>query len=159
MKNYSIEIKWAIRYTLLSLAWAIGEHYCGLHDVHIQDYGLYSTLFVIPAIVFFVLALREKRTYFFNGTMSWAQGFVSGTILSFIIALLTPMAQLVIYKAIAPHFFENLIAYKVEHHYLKMAEAQKYFNLNSYMLQNTFNALSNGVVLGAIISMFLKPKK
>jgi len=38
MKNFSIEIKWALRFTLLTLAWAIGEKAIGLHDKNIADY-------------------------------------------------------------------------------------------------------------------------
>ena len=66
MKSYSIEIKWAIRFTLLTLAWAIGEKLIGLHDVYIQNYGLCSLLFVFPAFLFFYLAIAEKRKYSFG---------------------------------------------------------------------------------------------
>jgi hypothetical protein len=67
MKNYTIEIKWAIRFTLLTLAWAIGEQLIGLHDVYIAHYGLYTNLIAIPALLFYIVALREKKKYFFGG--------------------------------------------------------------------------------------------
>ena len=63
MKNFSIEIKWALRFTLLTLAWAIGEKAIGLHDEHIQNYALYTNLFVLPAFLFFYLAIKEKKKY------------------------------------------------------------------------------------------------
>ena len=159
MKNYSIEIKWAIRFTLLTLAWAIGEKLIGLHYVYIADYALYTNLFGLPALLFFVLALKEKKKYFFNGTMTWTQGFVSGVILSFIIALFTPVTQYVIYKSITPHFFDTIIEYKLKHHYMTAKVAKQYFNLETYMLQNSFSNLSTGIITGALVSLFIRTKK
>ena len=141
MKNYSIEIKWALRFTLLTLAWAIGEKAIGLHDLYIADYGMCSLLFVIPAFLFFYLALAEKKKYFYNNSISWKQGFVSGIVLSFIITLFIPATQYVIYKSITPHFFENIIAYKVQHK-MTLENAKLYFNLKTYIIEGTFTGLS-----------------
>jgi len=103
--------------------------------------------------------LREKRQYFFHGTLTWKQGFVSGIVLSFFIGLLTPMAQYVIYSCITPHFFDTIIEYKIKNHYMTMEVARKYFNKETYMLQNSFSALSCGVITGAIVSLFIRTKK
>jgi hypothetical protein len=158
MKNYSIEIKWALRFTLLILAWAIGEKAVGLHDKYIADYGMCSLLFVFPAFLFFYLALREKKKYFYNNSMNWTQGFVSGIIMSFIITILFPATQFVIYKSISPNFFENIIAYKVQHK-MTLENARIYFNLKTYIIEGTFTGLSKGIITGAIISLFLRNKK
>lgn len=159
MKNFSIEIKWALRFTLLILAWAIGEKAVGLHDKYIADYLAYSMLFAIPAILFYYLAIAEKKKYFYNNSMTWKQGFITGLIISAIIAVFNPFAQLVIYKSITPHFFENVIKYKTTHTKMTLKTAQEFFNLKSYMLQSIFSALSYGVTTGAIVSLFLRNKK
>jgi len=163
MKNYSIEIKWTLRFILLVLAWAIGEKFVGLHDQHINKYALYTNLFAIPAFLFYFLALREKRKFIYNNQMTWTQGFVSGVVLSFFIALLMPFAQIVIYKSVTPHFFENIIDYKTKSPLLKfhatLKDAQSYFNLKSYMIQSVFSALSMGTITGAIVSLFIRTKK
>lgn len=163
MKNFSIEIKWTLRFILLVLAWAIGEKFMGLHDQHIDQYALYTNLFGIPALVFYFLAIAEKKKYFFNNQMTWTQGFVSGVVLSFFIAILMPIAQLVIYKSITPHFFETIIEYKTKSpslkHHIAVEDAQAYFNLKSFMIQSVFSALSMGTISGAIASLFLKSKK
>ena len=163
MKNYTIEVKWAIRFTLLTLAWAIGEKVVGLHDVYIADYGLYTNLIALPALFFYVVALQEKKKYFFNGSMTWSQGFVSGVVLSFIIALLAPIAQFVIYSSVTPHFFETIIAYKTNpalvSHPISKEAATGYFNLKSFMLQSAFSDLSTGVIAGALLSLVLRNKK
>lgn len=163
MKNYSIEIKWTLRFILLVLAWSIGEKFAGLHDVHIDKYALYTNLFAIPAFLFYFLALREKKKYVYNNQMTWTQGFVSGVVLSFFIAILIPFAQIVIYMSVTPHFFENIIEYKTKSPLLKihatLKDAQSYFNLKSYMIQSVFSALSMGTVTGAIASLILRNKK
>lgn len=158
MKNYSIELKWAIRFTLLTLAWAIGEKAIGLHDVHIANYGMCSLLFVIPAFLFFYLALSEKKKQFFANEITWKQGFVTGIVLSFLIALLNPFAQYVIYSSITPHFFENIIEYKTKNTTMTLKTAQEIFNLKSYLIQTSFSGLSYGVITGAIVSLFIRNK-
>ena len=159
MKSYSIEIKWAIRFTLLTLAWAIGEKLIGLHDVYIQNYGLCSLLFVFPAFLFFYLAIAEKKKYSFGNEMNWRQGFVTGILISFIIALLNPIAQYVIYSSITPHFFENIIEYKTKNTVMTLKTAKDIFNLKAYIIQTTFSGLSYGVITGAIVSLFVRNKK
>jgi len=158
MKNFSIEIKWALRFTLLTLAWAIGEKAIGLHDKNIADYWMYSLLFAFPAILFFFLAIREKKKHIYNNEMTWRQGFVTGLTLSAFITLLNPFAQFVIYKSITPHFFENMIEYKIKHS-VPLKTAREFFNLKSYIIQGIFSTLSCGITTGAIVSLFLKNKK
>ena len=163
MKNFSIEIKWTLRFILLVLAWAIGEKFMGLHDQHINQYAVYTNLFGIPALLFYFLALAEKKKYFFNNQMTWSQGFISGVVLSFFIAILMPIAQLVIYKSITPHFFETIIEYKTKSplltRHITTEDALAYFNLKSFMIQSVFSALSMGTISGAIAAFFLRAKK
>lgn len=158
MKNYTVEIKWGIRFTLLILAWAIIEKLLGFHDDKISSWYLFSSLFMIPAVLFYFLALKEKK-HIYSGNMSWAQGFISSIILSFIIALLNPFTQIVIYKAITPHFFEKIIEYKTANSSMTLKVAQDYFNLKTFIIQGCFTSLSYGTVTGATISLFLKNKK
>ncbi|RKS02275.1 MULTISPECIES: DUF4199 domain-containing protein [unclassified Flavobacterium] len=163
MKNYSIEIKWTLRFILLVLAWAIGEKFTGLHDQHIDQYALYTNLFAIPALLFYYLALKEKKKYVYNNNITWSQGFASGVVLSFFIALLMPIAQFVIYKSISPHFFETIIEYKTKSpllsRHVTLKDAQSYFNLKSYMIQGVFSGLSMGIITGALVSLLLRNKK
>lgn len=161
MKNFSIEIKWALRFTLLMLAWAIGEKAIGLHDEHIAEYGMCTNLFVIPAILFFYLAIKEKKQYIYNNSMTFREGFVCGIVISTLITLLNPFTQFVIYKSITPHFFDTIIAYKVHNkiHPMTLENAKVYFNLKTYMIESSFTGLSKGIITGAIVSVFLSNKK
>ncbi len=163
MKKYSIEVKWTLRFILLVLAWSIGEKLIGLHNQHINQYALYTNLFALPAFLFYYLGLNEKKKYVYNNNMTWTQGFASGVVLSFFITILMPVAQLVIYKSITPHFFDTIIEYKTKSplltRHITIKDAQSYFNLKSYIIQSIFNSLSLGITTGAIVSLFLRAKK
>lgn len=61
MKSITIEVKWVILFSLMGLVWMVLEKLTGLHDQYI-DYHLYLTnLFAIPAVLFMVWALKNKK--------------------------------------------------------------------------------------------------
>lgn len=159
MKNYKIEIKWAVVFILATLVWAILEKSLGFYDEKIESHGSFSFLFAIVAVLLYVLALLDKKKNFFQGNMNWKQGFISGIILSVFIAILTPIGQVIIHNVIAPNFFENFITYSVEKGVLNKENAEAYFNLTSYIVQSVFFALSVGVVTAAIVAFFIKSKE
>lgn len=93
MKTIKLEIKWGLIFSGVTLLWMTLEKWSGLHGKYI-DYHIYLTnLFAIPAIVVMVMALKEKKKIYYGGQISYTQGFVSGIILSAIIALLSPLTQ------------------------------------------------------------------
>lgn len=158
MKNFKIEFKWAITFIIAQLAWMYLEKATGLHDEHVAKHLIYTNLFAVIAISVYILALRDKKIHFFNGTMSWKQGFISGIVISAIIAGLSPLSQYIISTYITPDYFENIIAYSVENGKMTSENAQAYFNLKSYMMQSASGALAMGVVTAAIVAIFLKSK-
>lgn len=135
MKKIKIEIKWAFYYILMTLVWMLAEKLTGLHDAYI-DYHMYLTnLFILPSILFMVLALKEKKKKFYDNKMSYSQGFLSGLIITLIITLFSPLTQWIISYVITPEFFTNVIKRSVElGYYSNIAEAEKVFNYSSYAL-------------------------
>lgn len=160
MKNIKIEIKWAIIFTIVALLWMLLEKLSGLHDKYI-DYHLYLTnLFAIPAIWIMVLALKDKKKRFYNGQISYKQGLISGTILSVIIALLSPISQWITTYIITPEYFPNVIKRSVElGYYNTTAEAVANFNYANYAMQGAIGALVMGIVTTAIAMLFIRTKK
>ena len=160
MKNIKIEIKWAIIFSLVGLLWMLLEKLVGLHSEHIDKHMYLTNLFAIPAIILMVLALKDKKKDFYKGQMSYKQGFISGLILSIIIALLSPLTQWITSTIITPEYFPNVIAYAVETGYHKsLEEAEAFFNLKNYMIQGAIGALVMGVVTTAIAMIFIRSKK
>lgn len=162
MKKFKIEFKWAVIFTLASLLWMFFEKSMGWHEaVHVGKPIIYKDIFGILAIIIYVLALRYKRDQFFNGIMSWKQGFISGAILSIFIAAFTPLSQYIMHTFISPDYFENIISYTVKNGTMELKDAKTFYVLSNYMFIKAFSALSFGIVTGGIVAWFVKkePKK
>jgi len=156
MKNFATEIKWGFIFIISSLLWVWFEKLFGLHDVYVAQHPLYTNLFGIVAVTIYFFALREKRLRYYNGIMTWKEGFTAGVIMTVLITLLSPLAQYITYTVISPEYFENIIAFSVENRRMTREQAEGYFSLRSYLIQATFGALVMGVVTSAIVAWFLK---
>lgn len=159
MNKFKIELKWGVYFTIAALVWMYVEKALGWHDELIFKHAIYTNIFAIVAIAVYVLFMKDKKQNFYNGNMTWTQGFISGTILSVVVAILSPLAQYLTHEFITPNYFENVIAYTVEKGVMKQEAAEAYFSLYSYMAQAAFGALAMGVVTSAIVALFFRSKK
>ncbi|MEN2281905.1 DUF4199 domain-containing protein [Algoriphagus sp. SE2] len=159
MKNIGIEIKWALIFVIMMLAWMFLEKSLGWHDEKIADHSTLTNLVAIPSIIFYVLALLDKKKNYYHGQMTYVQGFLSGVIISVIITVLSPFTQYITAEYITPDYFKNIIAYSVSSGTLTQEEAEAWFNLKSYMIQATIGAMVMGVITSAIVAIFTKSKK
>jgi hypothetical protein len=158
MKNIKIEFKWAIIFTIMSMLWILLESITGLHDEYIEYHPIYTNLYAIPAILVYVLALRDKKYNFFNGQISFKQIFISGLVLSLIIALFAPLSTFVSVEYLSPDFFDNAISKSVELEMMTQVEANEYFNTSSYMLQSLMFAPIFGIITTLVVGIFLRSK-
>lgn len=160
MKKYKTEIKWTLIFSAVVLLWMWLEKISGLHSTYL-DYHLYLTnLFAIPAILMFVLALKDKKKNDYGGRMRYGQGVVSGIILSVMVALLSPLTQWMTSYVITPEYFPNVIRRSVETGYFKTnAAAAAHFNFQNYAIMGALNALVMGIVVTLVVMLFLRTKK
>lgn len=156
MKKYQIEIKWGVIFFVILVLWTYLEKLLGWHNEHIDKQALYTNFFGIIALIVYFLAIQDKKQKIFHGKMSWKQGFVSGIILSVIIALLSPLHQFIAHKFISPDFFNNITEYNVQAERMSRKDAEAFFNLNSYIVQSVSNALTMGVITSALVALVLK---
>jgi hypothetical protein len=159
MGEIKIEIKWALIFVVMTLLWMVLEKLSGLHSTHLDKHLYLTNLFAIPAVLIYVLALKDKKKSYYNGLMTFKQGFISGLIISVIVMLFSPLTQWIISTIISPEYFPNVIAYSVETGYYKtVEEAESFFNLKNYMIQSAIAAIGMGVVTSAIVAFFLRTK-
>ena len=159
MKNIRLELKWALIFVGMSLLWMVLEKAVGLHSTHIDKHMYLTNLFAIPAILVYVLALKDKKKNFYNGQMTYKQGFLSGFIITIIVALLAPLTQWITSAIITPEYFPNVIAHSVETGYHNsLEEAEAYFNLKNYMVQSVIGALVMGIITTAVVALFVRSK-
>lgn len=154
-----IELKWAIAFVVLQLAWMVLERLVGLHDEYI-GYHLYLTnLFAIPAVIFIVMALKDKKKNAYHGRMTYLQGLVSGIVLSLIVALLAPLTQWVTSYVITPDYFTNVIEYSLETGYFESREqAEANFSYRRYAYTSAIGALVMGTLTTAIAMIFIRSR-
>lgn len=158
MQKFRIEIKWALIFAGVGLVWMLLERLVGLHDKYIAYHAVYTNIVAIPAIAVYVFALLDKRRNYYHGTMTFMQGFTCGLIMTAIITLLSPLTQYITSTFIAPHYFPNVISHSVQEGKLTQQEAEKYFNLNSYIVQGIFGAAIMGVLTSAIVALFTRTR-
>lgn len=158
MNKYIIEIRWAVIFFVVQLTWMALERIVGLHDQYIDQHAIYTNFFGLLAVLLYVWALLDKRKNYYQGKMTYQQGFMAGLIMTIVITLLSPVGQYLISVAISPEYFNNAIAYVVIEGKMTAEEAEAYFNLSSYMTQATFGALMMGILTTAIVAIFVRKK-
>ena len=158
MKKYAIEIKWGLIFSISIMIWMLAERLLGLHDEHISKHAIYTNIFGVVAVGLYILALYQKRKHYYDGVMTWKQGFLSGFVLTMVITALTPLTQYIISLWIAPDYFENMITYSIEIGERTREDAEAFFNLESYILQSTVFALISGLVTAAIVALILRKR-
>ena len=158
MKKINIELKWALIFVAMTLVWMILERLAGLHDTHIDKHPVFTNFIAIPAILIYVLALLDKRKQYYNGIMSYKQGFISGLIITAIVTVLSPSTQMITSLLITPDYFRNMIEYSVSHELKSREEAENYFSLGSYIIQGLIGTPVMGIITTAIVAVFTRTK-
>jgi hypothetical protein len=158
MKNLRIEIKWAILFFLMSIAWMILEKIAGLHDKHIDKHATVSLFFIIPAVFVYYLAFREKREKFYGGFMTYKQGATTGMWITIFFTILSPLSQYITTTFITPEYFPNAISYAVRTGKMTQMEAERYFSLNQYIVQGLIGAPIMGSITSIILAIFMRKK-
>lgn len=158
IRHFKIELKWAIIATILSLSWMLLEKTLGWHDEQIADHYWLTLMFIPFIVLMYVLCIREKRRRVFNKKLTWRQGFFTGARLALIITLLSPLAQYITHNYITPKYFEKVKEYSITNELMTVRAANDYFNIGNYIWQAAAGALIGGVVIAAIVALFLKKK-
>ena len=158
MNKFKIEFKWAIYYTFLVIMWFQLEKYLGFHDKNIANHTVFTNLMYVFIFGIYIFFLIDKKKTFFNGTMTWQQGYLSGVILAIFAMILTPFALYFSFKYVNPDFFTNMINYSVSKG-MKLENAQAMFNTTAYMIFASFGTFSFGIIFAALASSLVKTKK
>lgn len=159
MKSSKTEIKWSIIFCITILLWNILLALLGYTTDKIGKFPIVDSLFVIVALLIYIMALRQKRQQL-GHQIKWIQGFLSGLKITILIAILSIPCQFITHYAIMPHFFENSINYAIANNKMTLESAKAYFNLKNYVIQSSLGALGFGFVISCVVAalMYRKPK-
>jgi hypothetical protein len=157
MKRMKTELKWAIFYAIMTMAWSLTGKFLGFHDSKIAAGAIFNILIIVPSVIIYVLSMREKQLRYFSGHASYIQIFKSGVILTLFVTILGPIDP-VFTNMISPDLFHNSIQFMVTSNQMTEADAVKQFTLPSFIVQGIFGSVTFGLIYAAIISIFLNSK-
>lgn len=158
MKKFEIEFKWALYFTAFNMLWLSLEKFLGWHDELIQLHIFYSLLIILPQALFYYLALREKKFKYYKEEINWQQAFLSGGILSVIIAGLSPATIYYMNTFLSPDFIDLAIErYVVSGG--KEASAKNFHSLEAYIKNAILFNVSIGIVISGVVGIFIKTKE
>jgi hypothetical protein len=157
LARIAIELKWALIHSAMYLAWMLAERLAGLHDTRLDRQPMVGPLILIPTIVIYVLALRDRKRSL-AGKMTYGQGFLSGCLLTAFIVILSPLNQLLTLKVISPNYLPNLIEYTVARSTLTGEQALQQFSLGNYVVTGLIAGTLMGMLFSAILAAFTRSR-
>ncbi len=160
MKNFKIELRWAILFSFILMIEMFFERYMGWHEVKYiaSQYSLHYLVLIVLFGVVYYFGIKEKRKNYYEGFINWKQAFISGAMISVIVAILSPLTQFFIYHYITPNYFKNMITYQVSKadNPLTKAGAQDIFNMTSFVIQGIFTCLSLGLIVSGAVALIVR---
>ena len=150
-----IELKWGLIFAAMQLVWITLEFLFGLHDKYISWHPTVSNFIALPSIIIMVLAIRDKRAAL-NGKITFGTAFLCGLGVSVVVAILSPLVQIIFFRLINPNFFANSIKYAVETGQETLAQAQANFNLTNYLMLGAIGSIIMGAITSLIIAAIIK---
>lgn len=158
MKNWKIEMKWGLAFSLFMLLWMVLEKAFGFHDEHIAYHPIVTNFVAIPAVIIYAMAFKDIRMNKFGGKILYKQALFCGIGMTLFITLLSPLVQLITSYVITPDFFKNAIAYAVENKYQTREQAEAFFNIENYVKMSLVGTPTMGIVTAAIVAYFSSKK-
>lgn len=152
------ELRYGLIFTVAQLAWLAFEHFIGLQSTYIHLHPYLTFGFAIIAVYIMVQAINAKKAEL-DGRISWGQAFLSGMIVSAVVALLAPLVQWIFHTYINPNFFADMINFAVKNGMGSIEKMKSHFNLQSYMMQGAIGAIFMGAITSAIVGYFVQTRK
>jgi hypothetical protein len=143
---------------MMMIGWMDLEKIGGFHDSRIEWHPFFTNLVMIPAITFYVMAIRKKRLQL-GGRISYKQAFISGSLMTLFVTLFTPLVIYISVIWISPDFFKNMIQFATEKKLMTATAAHEYFNLKNYMIQSVIATPFMGLITTGIVAIFSSRKK
>lgn len=158
MKSLRIELKWAGIFTAMIAGWMLLEKSLGLHGPRIAHQPVFGALVLLPALLLYFSALREKRRSLLPASMSYGRAFRSGLVLTVFLVALSPLNQLLFGIVLSPEFFALAARHAVQSSALTEADAAARFNLPSFIVAGIAGGLATGAVFSAFAALFIRTK-
>jgi len=162
-----LDIKWGVILGLVYIVWLYLSYFLGLHTdgiTKVQIVVLVSLFF--SAIVLFLGLLAARKE---DSGLSYSEGLKSGAIISLIGGLIAACGQFGYFTWIHPEFTEYMVEISRQHFEGQGIEgkdlaealegARASFGRNSYMVQSGVGLFVTGILISAVLMMFLRSRQ
>ncbi len=158
MGKIGIELKWAAIITLYGCVWAAMEKALGYHEDFSNIMVTAFLYFVILTFLWAVAFIDKKKSLGKNTDWDFKRAFKFGLFLTGLTAILSPIAQYIIYESISPDYFNNVIQHQLSQGRQTLESLEAINNLDFMIRQGVMNALSLGVIYSALYAWVFKAK-
>ena len=155
MKERQVELKWALIFSVATIAWFFIEKTLGYHGENIDGYKKFTPIFIPISLLIYYLALRDIRKHK-GGIISLRDSFIAGIVLSLFIAMLTLPTQWIIHNLVTPDFLTNITEYAVEKDGIDEEAAMQFFSFKSYVTQSAIQAAIKGTIISGLLSLLVR---
>jgi len=168
MNNISrISIKWGLLIGLANLCWLYLAYYFGLHTNGILIFQLFMLVWLIISISGYIMALRAVKHQ--NPQLGYLRGVVAGMQMALASAIMAVIAQVGYFKVINPAWPDTMAQQTRQHFEARglspvdveqlVIQARSSFTLSNYAVSSAITAVVVGIVLAAIIMIFIRHRK
>ena len=157
-------IKCGLLVGLANLAWLYLAYYLGLHTNGIWVFQAFMLVWLLLTVIGFILTLRAVKRE--NPELSYLGGLGYGAVAATMSALVAIVMQIGYYTVVHPEWPEFMAEQTREHFTAQVMsqaqveqmveQARGTFTLTNYATTSAITALITGVVLSAIIMLFLR---
>jgi len=156
--------KWGFIIGIVNLVWLYLAYYLGLHTNGIVVFQIFIAVWVALTFVGFVLALRSVKRP--SPSVGYLGGLAAGAVAALVSALVAVLAQIGYFRMVHPEWPQVMEAQTRDHFTAqgltpeeveqRVAQAREYFTLSNYATSSAMAALLLGIVLSAVILLFLR---
>ncbi len=162
---FKIALKYGILIVVFIFLWVSLEYLAGVHTDYIQYHPVATLLSLVIPLVFLYYAMRESQKKY-EGHFNYIESFKVGVMVTFIVAILSPLGQWLFHTLVFPGFFDSMRAYSEAQMLSEGVDAEVArrdaagdFNLASYLMRTFLGALVAGVVMSALLALFVRDKE
>jgi len=91
-----------------------------------------------------------------GGVISFKQAFMSGLIISVIVAVLSPVGAYIFHNFINPNFFTDFTQYAVSKGLMTQDKAEMYFSFSNYAMMGAVAALVMGAITSLVVALIVR---
>jgi hypothetical protein len=157
-------IKCGLAIGVANLVWLYLAYYLGLHTNGIWVFQGFVLAWLVLTVIGFILTLRAVKRA--NPQLSYLGGLGAGAVAAIMSALVAIVMQIGYYTVIHPEWPEFMAEQTREHFTAQgmsaaeveqmVEQARGTFTLQNYATTSAITALVTGVVLSAVIMLFLR---